>query len=172
MPTYELLAAYCRTDYRVELPNRNFSIRLGNCSAELDELLAEADPADWAIITADNPRSHQLSESENAERRRLLQRRLDDAASWRLFPTIAMCPQAQWPPEHGQVVVGIPEDDALSLARDFDQHAILWGSIGTRASLRLTAPAAWRTTLGDGLDSDDVLLRMVCQETLAAQLSD
>lgn len=169
MPSCELLAAYCRTDYRVELPNRYFSIRLGCCSAELEELLEETGRTEWAIITAENPRSGQLTAPENAARRQTLQHRLDEAGQWASFSTVALCPHSEWPPEHGCLVAGIPEQDALALARDFGQHAILCGTAGTQAVLRLTDPAAWRASLDSGVNSDDDLVRNVCQDVLAAQ---
>jgi hypothetical protein len=169
MPSYELLAAYCRTDYRVELPNRNFSIRLGSFTSELDNLLAETGKSGWAIITADNPRSRKLSQGENVERRERLRQRLAESGDWQLFPSVAVCPQSEWPPEHGHLVVGIAEVDAMSLARDLGQHAIVWGRIGVCASLRLSEHSGWRAVLDTGLNSNDDSLRMVCQDVLAAQ---
>lgn len=171
MPSYELLAAYCRTEYRVELPNRKFSIRLGSCCSELDELLAETGRSEWTIITAENPRSRQLSESENAGRRNQLRQRLCETGDWEFFPSVAICPRSEWPPEHGQLVVGIAEDDALLLGREFDQHAILWGRVGHRASLRVTAPEDWRVAFDGGPGTDDELVRKVCDELTAAQLT-
>ncbi len=169
MPSYDLLAAYCRTDYRVELPNRNFSIRPGGQCVELDEFVALPAGSSWAIITAENPRSRQLPDLENVRRRGLLRQRIDEAGNWRSFPTVAVCPQSEWPPEHGVLVAGIAEDAAISLAQDFDQHGILWGSAGTSATLRLTDPATWRAALERGRRSDNELLRKICEEVLAAQ---
>lgn len=168
MPTYELLAAYCSADYRVELPNRNFSIRLGNLSPEIDDLLAETGKSTWAIITAENPRSRQLSESENAERRELLRQRMSEGGDWQVFPAIAVCPRSEWPPEHGQLVVGIAEDEALSLARTFGQYAVVWGRSRGWASLRLTEPENWRVTLNAGLEAGEDLVRKVCGDLIVA----
>ncbi len=169
MPSYELLAAVCRTDYRVELPNRNFSIRLGFCSPELEQLLEESDHTEWSIVTAENPRSVQLTAPENTARRKVLQRRLDEAGQWASFSTVAICLHSEWPPEHGCLIMGISEHDALVLARNFGQHAILCGTAGTQAVLRLTHPASWRVSLDSGINSDDDLFRNVCQDVLAAQ---
>ncbi len=169
MPSYELLAAYCRTHYHVELPNQNFSIRLGDASPELDGYLSERGRSDWAIITAENPRSHQLSEDENAERQERLRQRLDESRDCNLFPAVAVCPLAQWPPEHGLLVAGMSEGDALSVAREFDQHAIVCGRVGECARLRLVDPTAWRATLDRALDSGGERLRKVSQNILASQ---
>ncbi len=171
MPSYELLAAYCRTDYRVEVPNRIFSIRLGNVCRELDDLLAETGHTEWAIITAENPRSVQRNAAENADRQERLHQRISAREDWLVFSTVARCPRSEWPPERGCLVAGITEADALQLAREFDQHAILCGSAGASAMLRFSDPSAWRAAVESGLRSDDDLLRQVSQNVLAAQLN-
>ncbi|MBI1309725.1 DUF3293 domain-containing protein [bacterium] len=162
MPSYELLAAHCRTDYRVELPDRHFSIRPGQTCAELDALLRSVGATCWVLITAENPRSEQLSDSANATCREQLRKQLEQTGR-PLFPTIAVSPDSTWPPELGHLTLGLPESTALTIARQFNQHAILSGEIGQPATLRFTTPAAWHEALLRGAVSDDPAIRTVSE---------
>ena len=169
MPTLELLTAYCRTDYRAELSNRYVSIRVGSRSPEVERLLTEVGQEEWALVTAENPRSSLLAASANKNRRERLQRRLDGTNGVTIFPALARCPADQWPPERGHLIIGISVGDALEIARAFDQHAILCGRAGAQATLRFSSVEEWRAALDSGLDSDDDAVRWVCREVLAAQ---
>lgn len=55
----------------------------------------------------------------------------------RLFalPTLARDATGQWPDEQGLLVVGIPRDLAVELARRFQQNAILVGRAGESVEL-------------------------------------
>lgn len=167
MPSRELLVAYCRTDYRVELPNRYFSIHLGQPAVEVDELLRSAGHTCWTLITAENPRSERLSEAENAARCEQLRQRLERGGR-PLFPTIALCPDANWPPEHGHLVLGLQESEALNIAAQFDQHAILCGQAGARTTLRFVDLPAWTSALTDGLKFEDAVVRWLSNEVLTS----
>ncbi|MHC4875180.1 MAG: DUF3293 domain-containing protein [Planctomycetota bacterium] len=162
MPTYELLVAYCRTEYLVELPDRQFSIRLGELSSEADSLMRLAGEACWSLITAENPRSQQLSDADNAARRDMLRMCLGQGG-WQPFSTTASCPESTWPPESGHLVPGLDCTEALAIAREFDQHAIVYGQVNQPAVLSFTDPIAWEPALRRGVDSPDVRIRTVSQ---------
>ena len=170
MPTYDLLAAYCHTDYRVELADRHFSICPGEPSTDVDALLREVTEVLWAVITAENPRSRQVSDAENAAHRERLRQRLEQRG-WQFFPTTAICPESSWPAEHGHLIVGPSVQEALTLAREFDQHAIVYGLIDQPVTLLFTDPVAWQSALQQGAESEDARVKMAVERVTQAEMS-
>lgn len=130
-----LQAAYEATDYLVEGGARGgFVIRVGARSADVDALLEAAGVEAWAFVTAANPRSRPLSAAENSARMSRLaaivrQRGLASCAG------AGVAADGAWPPEPSLLILGIDEADAVALAREFDQHAILVGRTGAPARL-------------------------------------
>lgn len=128
-----LRAAYEAAVYRVdEGPRGRFMIRVGERSADVDALLAEAGADSWAFITAANPRSVRLTAGENAARAAAL---ANVVAERRLVHFAGTGGGAEWPAEPSLLVLGIAEADAKALASAFDQHAILFGQRGGAARL-------------------------------------
>ena len=130
-----LRAAYEATAYRVDAgPRGPFVIRVGERSAAADALLADAGVDCWAYVTACNPRSVALSAADNAA----LMTRLTHVVSARRLAHVAGVgagPDSTWPPEPSLFVLGLPVDEAVALARDFDQFAIVCGRRGEPARL-------------------------------------
>ncbi len=119
-----LLTAYRQTEYRVEAP-RPFVLRIGLASPALLLLHRQSGVASSAFITACNPCSRLLADSENAER----QRRLAEAIAcegWRSLPGSGKHISGPWPAEPSFLVLGIGRHDACRLARAFDQNAIVF----------------------------------------------
>ncbi len=111
-----------------------FVIRCEERSATVDRLLEWHGLRDWAFVTACNPRSQRLPATENAGR----MDRLRAAITHRGHPCLPGSgedPGGQWPAEPSLLVLGIAEADAIQLAAEFDQHAILVGSLGEPARL-------------------------------------
>lgn len=128
-----LRAAYEATDYRVdEGPRGGFTIRVGARSADADALLAATAAEAWAFITASNPRSVQLPAAENVARMARLERRVRERG---LVAYAGTGVGADWPPESSLLVIGLAEPEAVAVAREFGQHAIVVGSRGTPARL-------------------------------------
>ena len=143
MPDAALDAAFRATVYEAETPaGTRIAIRVGACSPALDDLLAAAGADAWAFVTACNPRSTRLDPPANAARTA----RLEAAVAGRGLGALRGVGRGDspgWPPEESLLVLGIAEADALELAREFDQHAIVVGTRGTAARL------AWTTEAGD-----------------------
>lgn len=130
-----LRAAYEATDYRVDGGARgSFVIRSGARSAELDALLDASAADGWAFITASNPRSVRLGDADNARRMDALRARVR-ALGLPHFPGAGVAIGGDWPAEPSLLVVGIAEADAVALAREFEQHAIVAGRRGGPARL-------------------------------------
>lgn len=130
-----LIKAYEKTSFRVNAsPDTVFAIRCGEHSPILDALLGKSGASTWAYITACNPGSTLLSPEENEERMcrlRVCIERLGHV----FLPGEGVPDKAGWPPEPSFLVVGITEQEAASLARLFQQKAILVGSHGACARL-------------------------------------
>lgn len=135
MDIERLRAAYEATAYQVDAgPQRRFAIRVGERSADVDELLAAAGVEAWAFITACNPRSVRLADAENAAR----MAGLVDVVRGRglaFLPGAGAGDDPGWPAEPSLLILGIDETDAVALAREFDQLAIVVGRRGGPARL-------------------------------------
>jgi hypothetical protein len=86
----------------------------------------------FAIITAHNPRSQQLSKKENKRRHTQLQMILQEK-HFEIENSIGQSPDGNWQ-EEGFLIFDITLEEALELGREFEQHAILYGQ-GSRVAL-------------------------------------
>jgi hypothetical protein len=77
----------------------------------------------FAVLTAFDPRGENLSDSENASRKRKLDGRLR-AAGYK-FAQVDACSPDRTHCE-SSVAVLMPQDEAVALARDLEQVAIFW----------------------------------------------
>lgn len=133
MPDPALEAAYRATDYRVDAPSGSFTIRIGECPVDLEELLFDEVELDWAYLTACNPGSVRLSAEANARRTDELRTVL--RADWpRHYPGASVGHDGTWR-EPSFLVLGVTESDAVALARHFGQNAIVAGRVGEPARL-------------------------------------
>jgi hypothetical protein len=134
-PPRPLEAAYRAANYRVfDCPADDFVIRCGRRSSRLDRLLERHAAAEWAFVTACNPRSRRLDDQENVARMKRLEATLH-AAGYCCLPGAGEASDNSWPPEPSLLVLGIAETEAMALTAAFDQHAILVGRRGEPARL-------------------------------------
>lgn len=130
-----LQVAYEATAYRVdEGPGGPFVIRVGARSVAADARLAAAGADAWAFITACNPGSTPLPAADNEARMTRLGRVVRDRGLV-TYAGAGAGPDAGWPPEPSLFVVGLDERDAVALAREFGQLAIVVGRCGAPARL-------------------------------------
>ncbi|MFM9025918.1 MAG: DUF3293 domain-containing protein [Planctomycetaceae bacterium] len=130
-----LREAYEATAYRVdEGPLGPFVIRVGARSAAADALVAAAGADAWAFITACNPGSVPLAAADNAARMARLATRVR-ARGLPHYAGAGAAADAGWPAEPSLFIVGLGVDEAVPLARDFDQLAIVAGRRGEAARL-------------------------------------
>lgn len=124
--TSELEAAYHATAYRVFIPSGLVELRIGQPCAHLADWLASKDFSDFAIITAFNPASRRLSNEENAERQASLE---CDLVEGNYEPYLAenVPDDAVWPVEEACFVPDIAQEDAVALAIDYGQNAVVYG---------------------------------------------
>jgi hypothetical protein len=130
----QLIEAYRRTDYSVEGPSGRFVLHVDQKSAELDAVLTRHHVLNWAYLTACNPASARLTEKENEARQASLE--ADVArAGFAFYRGAGEAKDGSWPPEPSVLVPGLPRDEALRLARQYGQNALLYGVAGGTAQL-------------------------------------
>ena len=120
----DLIMAYETTDFRVLAP-REFTLSVGQRSAELHALYVELGLTCAGYLTAWNPFSKEASEleNENAQRQLLWQLSLEG------FPALnalGIDPSGDWPGEESVFVPGLSLDRAKLLGSEFGQNAIVW----------------------------------------------
>lgn len=121
----ELAHAYRRTSYWLQT-QPPFYVRVGEISAALDSLLEDLGVDTWAFITAFNPHSRRLSDSENRARDAAFVAQLN-RDGWRHIACEGVDDDGTWPTERGHVIFGIDAEAARALGRRFAQNAILLG---------------------------------------------
>jgi hypothetical protein len=129
-----LSAAYRDTDYRVEGPEGQFVVRVGQRSPELEALLTRHRVECWAFVTAYNPASVRQPEWINRERQTELEGEVT-AAGYALYPGEGTGRDSSWPAEPSVLVLGIPRQAAVAVARKYGQNAIVCGIAGQAAEL-------------------------------------
>ncbi len=122
-----LVSAYLLTNYKV--PALDFQLRINQPDAALDKWLERGNYTHFAIITAWNPGSQWRPETANRANNRLLEAKLRAAAQV-VLPALGQGDQGDWPAEESFFAAGIRQDEALHLAADFSQNALVFGTKG------------------------------------------
>lgn len=133
----ELDAAYRATIYVIRLPEREIRLGIDVPSPVLDAWLTKHSYTCWAFISAYNPRSQQLPPHENTARHAQLKQRLE-TLGLEHHTGVGQSETLDWPPEASWFVPGISLQDALALAREFDQIAIVYGAPSSAPRLEYT----------------------------------
>lgn len=118
-----LASLYEGAIYRVELPTGPAALVVGRRSPLVERWLEENEFARGAYLTAANPGSVPLDDLENAARNERLRRRAE-GAGFAFLAAESVGSGGEWP-ERGLLLLGIAEADALRLAQEFGQAAIL-----------------------------------------------
>lgn len=121
---HELILAYEATDFRVLEP-QEFTLRIGQRSAELQSLYVDMGVTCAGYLTAWNPFSKEALELENENAQQQLLRQL----SLEGFPALnalGIDPSGDWPGEESVFVPGLSLDRAKLLGSKFGQNAIVW----------------------------------------------
>jgi hypothetical protein len=132
----KLIAAYRATDYVLFVAGgRDVTLNIGRPNPVFDRILEERAAKTAVIVTAYNPRSVVLSETENRARHvRLVQFVQSKGYDFALGE--GRDPSGQWTAEVECVVFGISAAAGLELARTFDQNAIVFVARGGAPELR------------------------------------
>src|SRR4051794_30904000 len=136
----ECWRAYQRTRFCVDEGSRRICFMAGSTSAKLDAVLRRHQATRWAFLTAWNPASVALSQSENDARQRELIAILDrEQYRWLAGEGIGEDPA--WTPEKSLFILDISRGKAVALGRQFGQLAVVVGRRGEPALLVSCASA-------------------------------
>jgi Protein of unknown function (DUF3293) len=128
--------SYLAAEYVVHDGEREIVVRIGQSSAELDQLLDAHGAHQGVFITATNPYSQQQSDAVNNAANEQMRRVLDGRGLVAL-PHTGRSPDGDWS-EPGFFVLDLAPDGALDLAAQFDQFGIVVAKRGEPAELVLT----------------------------------
>ena len=137
--TDELLAAYRGTRYAVlDVDGGTLAEALvGRHRPDVDTLLETQGAASGVFITAWNPRSIPTDDTANAEAHARMSALLSDRGHTAL-PHAGFGEDPAWRAEHGFFVLGLSEREALELAVEFEQNAVVVVQRGEPARLVLS----------------------------------
>jgi hypothetical protein len=122
----ELDLAYRATTYRVYLPSGVVELRLGQASQQLGSWLKGEGASSYAIISGFNPHNTLASAEQNAEYQSELECVLIEG-NYEPYTGENIPDDANAPLEESCFVADIELEDAVALAEDFGQNAIVFG---------------------------------------------
>jgi hypothetical protein len=119
-----LLKAYLEAEYEVHT-SPPFVLHVDRADALLVRLMEGRGVQTAALVTAFNPFSQQLTESQNSERSEHLEGWLvDRCLVW--LPASGTDPMRRWSPEPSYLVLGADQKVAEEAMRKFEQHAVVF----------------------------------------------
>lgn len=140
--TEQLEAAYKATTYRVFLPGGLLDLRIGEACDDLRCWLETAGSDCFAIVTAWNPASQSTADEVNAENQSRLECELLEG-NYEPYAAQNLPDGDNGPVEESCFVADLAEADAVALAADFGQHAIVCGGAdGVPRLVRVVASPA------------------------------
>lgn len=130
-----LLEVYRKAIYTV--PEFETDIVIDKKNPELDKALKALDAQtvkNWVFITADNPQSRMRTSAENT-RAFLALEEWAKKSEYVYYEAWAKSIRNDWPPEHALLVLDVPVEEALKIAANFEQKAVVMGEVGKSAKL-------------------------------------
>ena len=119
------IQAYLQTTYCVSLETETLSLNIGTQHNTLTDLFSTHAVNCGAFITAYNPKGTEQPSELNESAHDLLLDRVNSLGH-KSLEAYTQTHASHWPTEHGLFVLGIALEQAQSLARDFDQDALVW----------------------------------------------
>ena len=119
-----LISAYKDTHYRVDIAP-SFVMKVGMPSEPLRQLYSQYRSDCAAYITACNPFSRNLSDTENTARQAALLNELT-GRSLKFINGIGLDSKGEWPGEASFLVLGLSLEATRVLARKYEQNAVVW----------------------------------------------
>ncbi len=129
-----LTVAYQQAIYEAYIDGERIDLSIGEYNCKLNQLLKKHHCQTWALITAANPYSQPLSETENQQRHQKL---IEATKPDRLitYAAIGKDKTGAWTPETSLLILGIDRAGAIALGNLFEQNAIVWGTLDTPPEL-------------------------------------
>jgi hypothetical protein len=130
----DLINAYNATEYKVYYPAIVIKIGIGN--QVLNDLLISFNVSTWAYITAFNPFSKILTNTENLKRHEELKVKVRDYKFYE-GEGEGVGEDKAWEPETSLLVLGISLIDAIEIGKFYEQNAIVVGEISGVPELKM-----------------------------------
>lgn len=128
--------AYRSTTYRVySEKNGDVDVLIGQSNLEIDAILKSNQVKSYAFITAWNPYSKEVLNSENQAANQELEKLIATFSFYKGFGIPSN--EKDWKGEESYFVMGISLEEATSLGQQFKQNAIVFGTVGAQAELIL-----------------------------------
>jgi len=124
MITPSLLESYESADYHVDA-STSFILKIGVQSPELVNIYKTSHKHTAAFITAFNPYSQELSNQENKDRNHKLEK-LIQSLHFDYIHGEGKCGDGDWDGEKSFLILGISEEQASEIGKEFEQNAIVW----------------------------------------------
>ncbi|WDE97038.1 DUF3293 domain-containing protein [Lentisphaera profundi] len=128
----DLIEAYKATDYLV--PEFDLCIKIDQLSRDLNDLCESRKISSWVFITAFNPQSKLLDLEDNQERNTALE---NDIKDYDFYHALGKPHDQKWPVEESFFIININLEQALLLAKKYQQNAIVFGLQNSEAKLIL-----------------------------------
>ena len=125
--TPELRESFRNARYEVRLPAEAVDLAVDRRCEPLGEWLRANGYSCAALMTAHNPAGMQRCDALNTASQAMLEARLVQGG-YTLIQATAFDPSGGWPPEPSLFIPGIAQADAMTLASEFGQLAILWSA--------------------------------------------
>lgn len=121
----ELEQTYRAAEYCLWLANQEHILRIGTPAPAALKVLQQLGLQKAAyIVTPCNPRSEQLSNTDNRARLERLRTQMK-ATKLRWLPCVNRDPKREWPDEPGALILDCDVSFAERLARDYEQNAFV-----------------------------------------------
>lgn len=130
------ISSYLAAEYVVHDGGREIAVHIGQANPELDALLDARHAHHGVFITAANPRSESQPDAVNHAANERMRRILTERGLVAL-PHTGRATDDDWS-EEGFFVLDLAPAEALALATQFDQFAIVVAERGREAQLLLT----------------------------------
>jgi hypothetical protein len=121
----DLLSAFLSTKFIICAPHGDIVLRVGERNPKLDDLLATFGAMSCAFVTAWNPGSVRLTDSENAAQQSALITEVRARGHSLLYGSGAG-ESGAWPPEDSILIIGIGRTAAKEIGALFKQIAIVF----------------------------------------------
>lgn len=135
MITPALDTVYRRTEYRFVAADSIEILKIGEANPRADALLQVLKHSTLAFITNFNPRGEVYSDHANGKRNEALQRWLQSRGIHFFVGLGAPPAETDWQPETSFAITGISQYEADRIARDCEQLAYVWHTIGAKSAL-------------------------------------
>ena len=130
----KLREVYQNTEFVVDGPGGQITLRVGETNQEIDTLLKSHGASKCAYITAWNPHSVRLEVGKNSRRQAELVEEVRHLGHTFLVGR-GVAENKEWAPEESVLVIGIDRSPALELGRTFGQNAIVFKEVNRAAEL-------------------------------------